>query len=95
MSYNLRERAGKVVQTTDTKWNARIQHKTPNPYEYSKENPKKNSRQWFPKELLEFINLKVALCKVYNTQCSSDHNTQVPINNEILEIIEEIKTEKV
>jgi len=103
MNYNLHERAGKVVQTTDIKWNARIQHKAPNPHEYPKENPEKNSSQWLPKELVEFINLKAALCKDCNTPCNSDHlaephDTQVPTNNEILEIIEkrieEIKNQK-
>ena len=103
MDYNLHERAGKVVQTTDIKWNARLQHKAPNPNEYPKEKPEKNTIKWLPKELVEFINIKTALCKDCNTPCNSDHlaeahNTQVPTNNEILEIIrkksEEIKDQR-
>ena len=87
----------------DIKWNARLQHKAPNPNEYPKEKPEKNTIKWLPKELVEFINIKTALCKDCNTPCNSDHlaeahNTQVPTNNEILEIIrkksEEIKDQR-
>jgi len=36
MNYNFQERAGKVVEITLIKWNARMKHKAPNPQEVSK-----------------------------------------------------------
>ena len=96
MDFSFHERAGKVVQTAAVKWDARILNKAPNPLEYPKDNQDKKDFIWYPKELVEFINLKTALCKRCNTPCNSghladSHNLLVPSNNEILEFLS-IKT---
>ena len=101
MNYNFHERAGKVVKTTDIKWTARMEHKPPNPQEYPKEETSSKNKIWYPRETVELINLKKALCKKCKVPCNSyhlsEHGIQVPTNEEILKQMEngsnELKSE--
>lgn len=93
MDYNFHERAGKVVKTTVIKWNARMEHKSPNQLEFPKEEAKPNHKTLYPRETVELINLKKALCKACRLPCNSyrllGHGIQVPTNAEILQKMEE------
>ncbi len=103
MNYDFRERANRVVEITNAKWNARIQYRTIDACDYPRDNIKDTSKIWYPKEVTELINLKTALCKKCDTPCSSyhlkeSHGVQIPSNKEILELMEyknqEIKPRK-
>ena len=93
LDYNFHERAGKVVKTTDIKWNARMEHKAPNPLEFPKEEAKPNQKTLYPRETAELFNLKKALCKICRVPCNSyhlsEHGIQIPTNVEILQQMEE------
>ena len=53
MNYNFQERAGKVVEITDIKWNARMNHKAPNIADYPKEDSRLNDKTWYPRETVD------------------------------------------
>jgi len=93
LNYNFQERAGNVTEITLIKWNARMKHKAPNPQEYPKEETRPNQKIWFPRETVELINLKKGLCKHCQVPCNSyhlsEHEIQVPTNEEILQMVEE------
>ena len=103
MKQNFQERAIKVAQITEIKWKARIKHNAPDPKDYLKEETDNEKSALYPKEVVELINLKTALCKGCQAPCNSkhlteDHNVQVPTNEEILQKMkdsnENLKTTK-
>jgi len=95
MNYNFTERAGIVVETTKVKWTARMNHEAPDRANYPKQinTSDVKTRTWYPKETVELINLKSALCKSCNIPCSSQHLQEshsivIPSNKELLDYIE-------
>jgi len=93
MNYNFQERAGKVVEITLIKWNARMKHQAPNPQEFPKEETSPTHKTWFPRETAELINLKKGLCKECQLPCNSyhlsEHGIKIPTNEEILQLMKE------
>ena len=92
MDYDFVERAQKVAETTKKKWEARINHNLPakdthNDEKYSARTPK----IWYPKEFVELLNLKTALCPQCNIPCGTDHlkehQIDVPDNMELIKMV--------
>ena len=95
MNYNFAERAGLIVEITKLKWIARMNNEAPDKSIFPKKiNAKDKQKQiWYPREVVELINLKTALCKQCSTPCNSNHlqtyhNIEIPSNDEILNLAE-------
>ena len=95
MDYDFAERAGLIVEITKIKWTARINNEAPEKSNFPKKiNTKNNHKQiWYPREVVELINLKTALCKQCSTPCNSNHlqtyhKIEIPSNDEILNLAE-------